>query len=520
MKKVLKVFLVVGCLMMLWTVWTVPVGAAGTDTLVVGVSSDIHTLDPGVSSDNYDWREIYPCYDRLVKYKVVGGKGSTEVEPQAAASWTVSPDGTVWTFKIRKGIHFENGSPLDAEAVRFSLERTLKIGKGPADNINSIASMKILDPFTLEITLKNAYAPFLQTLATDAGSIICPAVMAHEKDGDLAQAWLAEHTLGSGPFRLSEWTRGQQAVLAARPDYWGGAPKIQKAVIRFMTESADRRMAIERGDIDIAENILIDQIPALEKNPDIVVNRYPSQLVEYVYLNNQKAPLDNPAVRQALSYAVDYQSIIKNVLQGNGVQMRGPVPEGMWGHQKDAFQYFRDVVKARELLKKAGADKGLTLTLIYSDRRASWEQIATILQSNFADIGVTLKQELMANPTLRDKIDKGDFQLCLGAWSPDFADPYMFMNFWFDSKLWGLPGNRSFYKNPAVDELIRKAATVTEQAQRTALYDKAQIIIMQDAPYIFLYQVQTIVPMRKNVKGYVYNPMLESMYNFESIYKQ
>lgn len=517
MKKWKVMLQVVVCLSLIWAPWA---GAAGPDTLVVGVSSDIHTLDPGVSSDNYDWRQIYPCYDRLVKYKVVDGKGSTEVEPQAAESWTVSEDGTLWTFKIRQGITFDDGRPLDAAAVLFSFDRTLKIAKGPADNIGAIKSMRVMDPYTLEVTLKNAYGPFLQTLATDGASIINPKVMQHEKDGDLAQAWLAENTDGSGPFKIVEWSRGQQAVLDAKPGYWGGAPALKKVIIRFMTESADRRMALERGDIDIAENILIDQIPALEKNPEIVVERHPSQLVEYVYINNQKTPLDDPRVRQALSYAVDYQGIIDYVLQGNGVQMRGPVPQGMWGHKPDLFQHSKDAAKAKALLKDAGLDSGLDLTLIYSERRPSWEQIATILQSNFADIGVNLKLELMSNPTLRDRMDKGDFELCLGAWSPDFADPFMFMNFWFDSKLGGLPGNRSFYQNDQVDTLIRKAAGIADQEERTALYHEAQEIIMEEAPYIFLYQVQTIVPRRKNVKGYVFNPMLESMYNFESISKQ
>ncbi len=517
MKKVFKLMLMIAAGLMLCLSGA---NAAGPDTLVIGVSSDIHTLDFSVSSDNYDWRQIYPCYDRLVKYKVVGGKGSTEVEPQAAESWNVSKDGIVWTFKIRKGNAFEDGSALDAEAVKFSFERTLKIGKGPADNIGSIKSMKVIDPYTLEVTLKNAYGPFLQTLATDAASIVSPAVMKHEKDGDLAQAWLAENTMGSGPFKLSEWTRGQRAVLSAKADYWGGAPKIKKVVVRFMSESSDRRMALERGDIDIAEGILIDQIPALEKNSDLDVQRFPSQLVEYVYVNNQKPFLNNADVRQALSYAVDYKGIIDYVLQGNGVQMRGPVPKGMWGHKEDLFQHSKDVEKAKALLKKAGVQDDLTLTLIYSNRRASWEQIATILQSNFADIGVTLKLELMANPTLRDRVDKGDFELCLGAWSPDFADPYMFMNFWFDSGRWGLPGNRSFYKNDTVDQLIRAAASESDQVKRTKMYGNAQEIIMKDAPYIFLYQVQTIVPLRKNVKGYVFNPMLESMYNIESIWKE
>jgi peptide/nickel transport system substrate-binding protein len=492
--------------------------AADKNTLVVGVSSDIHTLDPGVSSDNYDWRQIYPCYDRLVKYKVINGKGSTEVEPQAAESWTVSKDGTVWTFKIRKGISFPDGTPLNAETVRFAFQRTLDIGKGPSDNIGAIKSMQIIDDYTLKITLKNAYGPFLQTLATDGACIVNPNIMSKEKNGDLAQAWLSENTDGSGPFKMVEWTRGQRCVLEAKPDYWGGTPAIKRVIIRFMSESADRRMALERGDIDIAENILIDQIPALEKNPNIDVFRYPSQLVEYVYLNNQKEGLKDPRVRQALCYAVDYKGIIDYVLQGNGVQMRGPVPKGMWGHKNDLLQHHRDVKKAKALLKEAGV-KNLKLTLIYSQRRASWEQIALILQNNFAEIGVTLKLELMANPTLRDNVDRGNFELCLGAWSPDFADPFMFMNFWFDSDRWGLPGNRSFYKNDKVDSLIREAAVSSAIDKRIKLYNEAQEIIIKDAPYIFLYQVQTIVSLRNNVKGYVYNPMLESMYNFESISK-
>lgn len=487
-------------------------------TLVVGVSSDIHTLDPGVSSDNYDWRQIYPCYDRLVRYKVADGRGTTEVVPSAADSWEVSPDGLIWTFRIRQGIAFADGTPLDAEAVRFSLQRTLDIGKGPADNIGAIDSMRVIDPLTLEITLKNPYGPFLQTLATNGASIINPNVMKHAKDNDLAQGWLAANMDGSGPFRMVEWLRGQRFVLKANKKYWGGAPALDQVIIRFMPESADRRMALERGDIDIAENVLIDQIPALEQNPEISVQRHASQFVEYVYINTRQDKLKDRRVRQALSYAVDYQGIIDFVLQGNGVQMRGPVPLGMWGHKPDVLQYSRDVDKAKALLREAGAE-GLELTLIYSERRPSWEQIATIMQANFAQIGVQLNLRLLANPTLRDQVDKGDFELCLGAWSPDFADPYMFMNFWFDSSLWGLPGNRSFYKNEQVDALIREAAVKADVAERTRLYHQAQDLIMEDAPYIFLYQVQTIVPLRKNVHGYVYNPMLESMYNFESITK-
>jgi len=494
--------------------------AADKNTLVIGVSSDIHLLDPAVSSDNFDWRQIYPSYDRLVKYKVVKGEGSTEIEPMAAESWKPSADGLTWTIKLRKGIKFDDGTPLNAKAVKFSFERVLKIGKGPADNLGAIKTVDVVDDYTVKITLKSPFGPFLQTLATDAGSIVNPNVMKNEKDNDLAQAWMAQNTDGSGPYKMTEWKRGEQFVMEAKPNYWGAKPKLKKVIVRFMRESSDQRMALEKGDIDIAEGILIDQIPALEKNPDIVVRKYPSQLVEYVYLNTQKPNLNNKLVRQALNYAVDYNGIIDHVLQGRGLQMRGPIPKGMWGYNPDAMQYHRDVNKAKSLLKEAGLSSGLELKLIYSERRPTWEQIATILQANFADIGVTLKPELMANPTLRDKIDRGDFELCLGIWSPDYADPSMFMNFWFDSKNFGLPGNRAFYKNENVDNLIRKALELSDQKERVKLYNEAMKIILDDAPYIFLHQTQTIVPMRKWVKGYAYNPMLESMYNLEMMSKE
>ncbi|HSC71152.1 MAG TPA: ABC transporter substrate-binding protein, partial [Candidatus Methylomirabilis sp.] len=299
------------CLLLGLVVMPAGSSAATKDTLVIGVASDISLLDPAVSSDNFDWRQIYPSYDRLVKYKVIKGEGSTEVEPMAAESWKASPDGMVWTIKLRKGIKFDDGTPLDAKAVKFSFERVLKIGKGPADNLGAIKTVEVVDDSTVKITLKNPFGPFIQTLATDAGSIVNPNVMKHEKDGDLAQAWLAQNTDGSGAFKMTEWTRGQRFVLEAKPNYWGPKPKLKRVIIRFMRESSDQRMAVENGDIDIAEGILIDQIPALEKNPNIVVRKYPSQLVEYVYLNTQKPSLSNKLVRQALNYAVDYKAIIQ-----------------------------------------------------------------------------------------------------------------------------------------------------------------------------------------------------------------
>jgi peptide/nickel transport system substrate-binding protein len=198
--------------------------------------------------------------------------------------------------------------------------------------------------------------------------------------------------------------------------------------------------------------------------------------------------------------------------------MRGPIPKGLWGHDDTVMQYSYDPQKAKDLLKEAGVS-GLSLTYLYAKTDPAWEQIGLVLQQNLADIGVTVKLQDFAYPTMRDKLNTGDFDIAAGNWSPDYGDPSMFMNFWFDSKLKGLPGDRAFYSNPKVDDLIRKAASGTDQKEREALYQEAQKITVEEAPYILLFQRNYQFAMRDDVKGYVYNPMLVQIFNFDTMSK-
>jgi peptide/nickel transport system substrate-binding protein len=238
-----------------------------------------------------------------------------------------------------------------------------------------------------------------------------------------------------------------------------------------------------------------------------------------VYLNNKKAPLDNIKVRQALNYAIDHNAIIQGAIKGKGIQLKGPIPEGLWGYDPNAKGYSLNIEKGKQLLAEAGFAQGLTLKLLYSDYKSFWESEALLLQDNLAKIGVKVELEKIAWATLRDKVDRADYDLCLGAWSPDYADPQTFMTYWYDSRMFGLAGNRAFYKNDAVDALLREAEQISDQGARTKLYQQAQAIVLEEAPYILLFQSNSMVAMRKNVQGYVYNPMLESMYNFESMKK-
>ncbi len=246
---------------------------------------------------------------------------------------------------------------------------------------------------------------------------------------------------------------------------------------------------------------------------------YPALRVTYLYLNNSKAPLNQPDLRRAISWATDYQGMVQGILGGNGKQMRGPIPEGMWGYDAKAMQYSFNIAKAKAELDKV-ASKPQSLSFLYSDSDPNWEPIALSMQANLQAIGIKVKLEKLANATMRERIGKADYDIAIGNWSPDFADPYMFMNYWFESDKKGLPGNRSFYSNPDVDALLKKAVSTPNQAERTTDYQQAQNIVIKDAAYVYLFQKNYQVAMNKSVKGYVFNPMLEQIFNIATMHKE
>ncbi|MBN6186553.1 ABC transporter substrate-binding protein [Aneurinibacillus sp. BA2021] len=487
----------------------------GKDTLVVAMTSDQGTLDPAVTMDNSAWKITYPTYERLVEYD---GE-STEVKPGLASKWEVSKDGLTWTFTLQEGHKFADGTPVDAQAVKYTFERTLKIGKGPVDVYGVIKDIQAKDAKTVVFTLKENFPPFLSTLAANYGSIVNPKAAEKEQNGDMVQNYLAANTMGSGPYQLTEWKKGQYIKLEVNPNSTV-KPAFKTVYFKIIPDPSAQRLQLEKGEVDFAEGVPVEQLAAIEKMQNVTLLKKPSLFVDYVYINTSKGKkeLQNVKVRQAISYAIDYASLTNSVQQGYATQMRGPIPKGLWGHDEQAKQYTFDVAKAKQLMQEAGAN-GLTVDLIYSDNKPWWETEATTIQAYLGEIGIKTNLKKVAYATQREMIDKGEFDLSLGVWSPDFGDPFMFMNYWFDSNNFGLAGNRAFYKNPKVDELVRKAAVVNDQQQREKLYKEAQAIVIEEAPYLFLYQKDFFLPMNKEVKGFVYNPMLEGIYNLADMSK-
>lgn len=489
--------------------------ATPADTLVIGKAADPQTLDPAVTIDNNDWTVTYPAYQKLMRYKVEDGKGSTDVEGDLAKSWSVSDDNLVWTFTLHEGQKFDDGTDVDADAVKFSFERLLRLKQGPSEAFPADLKVKVVDPTTVEFHLGDQFAPFLYTLANNGAAIVNPKVA----DKDDPEQWLAGHTAGSGPYRLVSWDKGQALTLEKNPHYGGDkTPALDRFVVKIVPESSSRRLQLQNGDLDIAESISVDQIDALKKADGVNVVEFPSLRVHYLYLNNKSGPLKDVDLRHAVVDAIDYQGFVSGIMLDQAKQMRGPIPEGMWGYDESIALPKQDVAKAKQAMDSA-SETSRDLLLRYSTRDPVWESIAIATQANLAAVGFNVKVEKLANATLRERLDTGEFDIAVGNWSPDFADPYMFTSYWFDSDKHGLAGNRSFYANDDVDAWLREAATLSDQDRRIELYKKVQDQVIKDAAYAYLFQVNYQAALRDNVQGFVFNPMLEAVFNVADISK-
>jgi peptide/nickel transport system substrate-binding protein len=495
-----------------------PAWASGLDTLLIGKPTEPDTLDPHVAQSNNSITVTCKTYETLVNFAIVNGQATADVTPGLAQSWTVNQAGTTWDFKLAAGHRFSDGRPVDAAAVKFSFDRLLGIAKGPNEDYPAIGSVEVPDERTVRFVLKYPFAPFLASLATCAGEVVDPAVMSHAVNEDWGQGYLATHSLGSGPYQVVSLEKGQQIVLEPNPYFAGAPPRLRRIVIKIIKEAAVRRLELEKGDLDVIEEVSPDQVDVLRRKPGIVIVDVPSFRQDYLSLNTQRPPLDSVLVRQALSYAIDYQGIIDGVLLGKGRQMRGIIPEGFWGHDATAPRFHYDPKMARALLARAGIQR-LKLSYLYAKADPTWETIGLVVQQNFADIGVKLDLREHSYTTMREMFDRGEFDIAIGNYSPDFNDPSQYLNYWVDSRLFGLAGNRARYKNAEVDQLIRRALALSDVAERTRLYQKAQRITIQAAPYILLSQKNYEVAMRSNVHGYIYNPLLLQVFDFERMWK-
>src|SRR5437899_2327766 len=489
-----------------------PVAAQPAGTLVVGLVAEPVNLDPPQVTDLNSNR----VGRRIVETLVTFPDESTQVVPGLAESWTISKDGLQYTFKLRRGIAFHDGTPLNAEAVKFSIERQInpnhpayKLGKYPFANyfFGNVKAVEVLSDERVAFLLNEPRASFLAVLTAGAASIVSPAaVMKWGPD-------YPNHPVGTGPFRFASWDRGQRVVLEKNPAYWKYPVKVERVIYRPIVEDQARLTELLTGGLDLIVGVPADNVGQLEKNPKVSVLKQTGAHVWYLGINNQKKPFDDKRVRQALNYAVNKDAIVRDVLKGTGSLSRGPVLPNTWGADAALKAYPFDPDRAKKLLAEAGYPTGFSTTLWVPESGSGMQSpvaMSTVIQSNLKAVGVNVALQTMEWGAFLAKLRTKEQEMFALSWMAGAEDPDLVMYPLLHSSQWTPNGpNRALYRNARFDELLGQARLTTDQAKRAEMYREAQRILHDDPPWIFIdHEVQTAAHARR-VQGFKLHPSFD-----------
>jgi peptide/nickel transport system substrate-binding protein len=426
-----------------------------------------------------------------------------------AESYTVSDDGLTYVFKIRQNMKFDDGAPVNAEAVRSSIQREIDIKAQPSGIWSDIVKMTVLSEYEIQFQL-DAPVPFAYIVAAGYGAgIVSPTVLTeHQVNGDLGQAWMMDNADGTGPWVLKSWERGQRMIFERNKDYFGGWTEGQPdiVIVDFVKEYATASLMLQSGEADMVDYVPPDQIAALSKVAGISLEKYPSFETLYMQFNHKKAPTDDIRVRQALSYAFNYGGIAL-ITANTAFQSRGILPSKMWGYDPNAFQYNFDLKKARELLDEAGyANKKLVVTVYYASEDEVLRQLIEMYKSDLATINVDLQVESADFATIKSKqiVLDTSANIFTRYWWPDYNDPNDFMYYLMSKSNYEV----TYYDDEAVDTMITEAHKIAgvNRDKAIELYHSINDIAINDANSIFVLEKDVVIPMRTWVKGYDYNP--------------
>jgi peptide/nickel transport system substrate-binding protein len=500
-----------------------PARAADPTVLTYATYAEFVQLDPATNNSTTTARAIRAAYEGLVRYK----GDTSEIEPVLASSWSISRDRKMYTFKLRPGVTFHDGTPMNAQAVVFSFERLLKLNKGPAAlYTDKVEGIKAADDMTVVFTLKKPWTPFLASLAVSKGPfIVSPtAVKANEKNGDFGQDYLKAQMVGTGPYKLESWDKGGALVLVKHDKYWRGwsGRHVDRVVYQYVKEYSTRRQLLLKGDADIIDAPSPEDLPNLRQDAKVRAVSSPTLNLEYIVLNMRQKALADRRVREAINLAFDRESAVKGVMSGEVIDTVGYLASGFTSAHYAVPPPKRNVERAKELIRAAVKDKGLnnddlTLTYLYWSGEDRLRQLGEVLKASLAEAGVTVQMKELGWSAYTATIlnpDQVPAMPFYGAWLT-YADPSAALRPYFHSKS---TLNLGGYVNPQIDAILEEAETLDDPGKRATMYKEVQKLAAADMPWIPLWGMKVTTPMRSWVKGYVFNPIYMSENNFYDVY--
>lgn len=490
---------------------TVAAGADDPGPVVINIGQLIPTLDPASACHVVDSEVTNTLYAQLTKYGTKDGPQGTlvedtsKIEPYLAKSWEISDDGLTYTFALYPDLKFPSGRPVDSEAWKYSLERTIKVNGcgayGLLDGLYDPLLIKRIDtpdPTTLVITLSQPDVNFLQNLAQWASVVVDPQLV--EENGGVVEntpnEWLASHSAGYGPYLLESYEPNKKLVLVANPDFVIPA-KEQKLIINLYDSDSALLLAAREGQADVTVMLSKQAAKTLEGNPCCKVVSYPVSAWDKIILPAKVPPFDNAKFREALTYAVPYDDLLNNVYYGYGEPFYGPwAPAVPWYNETIGAPREFDLDKAKSLIAESGLKTPIQFDLLTPEGNAIEAQIATIVQGIWKDIGVNVNvKTVTVEQQLEDAYSTHKnatlFYDSPGVYAPDYHWDY-------DMKC-GSMFNSDQSCNPEADKLIAKLRSTTDEAERQDITDQAAEMWIEDSPRIQVMQDKFVVVLGNKI---------------------
>ena len=492
-------------------------GGVKGDNIVVWSTYDMPAsgIDPSTNF-NYSMSTLMNIYDTLLRYNYE----DDSIEYVACDHYESSDDGLVWKFHIREGMTFHDGTPVNAEAAKYSFERTVNMGKGASYIWDMVESFEVEDEYTLVMKCSYPAAMDLVCCSPYAAYLISPAV------GDAGEDFFAGATdAGSGPYKVIDRTGDSQIILEAYDGYWDPFPTngFKTVVISQAAESSTRRQMLEGGEADFVWELPPEDTEALESNPNVTRLHSPSFDNLVLLLNTKMQPLDNEKVRQALSYAFPYDDVINYVMNGNASQATGTVPKGLWGHSDDILQYSHDIDKAKELLAEAGyPDGGFSLEIIYVTVDETERKIAELYQSELAKLGITLEISPLTSDMFTERGQSADPAdrpaLSFMWWYPDVPGPYTFLYTYYhhsDPISW----NWTYADDDALDKMMDDAniLSATDRDGAAEGFIAAQQYASEKAYTIPIFDKVNDIVYNSSIEGFRSDPSYSQVIFFHEL---
>ncbi len=500
-------------------------GSAQAKTLVYCSEGSPENFNPMINTTGTSFDAARPVFNQLVEFE----NGTTNVIPALAESWTVSPDGLEVTFNLRKGVKWHSSKTFkptrdfNADDVIFSFERQWKpenpyhkVSGGAYDYFNDMGMPDLLksidkvDDYTVKFVLTEPQAPFLANLAMDFATI-----QSKEYADQLLKAGtpekLDQDPIGTGPFTFVAYQKDAVIRYKANPDYFGGKPKIDDLVFAITKDPTARYAKLKKNECQVMIAPNPADLTAMKTDPNVNLLSQPGLNIAYLAFNVEKKPFDDKKVRQALSMAIDKDAIIRDVYQGAGQAAVNFIPPTIWSYNAEVKDYPYDPAKAKEMLKAAGVPEGFEMDLWWMPVQRPYnpnaKRIAEMMQADLEKVGVKTKLVSYEWGEYRKRLQAGEHQMGQLGWTGDNGDPDNF--FFLLGCAAARPGGQNLSKwcNKDFDALITQARTISDKAERTKLYEQAQVIAKEEAPVFTIAHSVVYEPIRPEVLNYKVSPL-------------